>query len=54
MKTEKEMKRIANLLVNIMEKQGCSPKDAVTITDILHAGIHASYAQYLIEIGKEN
>ena len=54
MKTEKELKRIATTLLDIMEKQDCTLKEAVTIVDILHTGIHASYAQYLIEIGKEN
>jgi hypothetical protein len=54
MKTEKEMKGIATLLLNIMEKQNCTPKEVVTITDILHKGVHASYTQYLIEVSKEN
>lgn len=54
MKTEKEMKYIATQLVNIMEKQGCTPKEAVTIANILHAGVHASYTQYLAEVSKEN
>ena len=48
------MYNVRKLKINQTEKQDCTPKEAVTIVDILHTGIHASYAQYLIEIGKEN